>query len=116
MPYARSLWHPDPSVATACQAWDRRYPRTGVAKVKVLLITVDESCSIVAGSGEMGMVFGGRSRYAVPGIDGKPGVPVVAVTRTAGVTGTWSRRSRPRARAFQKVNVQVVLAPRFIIG
>src|SRR5215208_3194339 len=61
------------------------------------------------GSGEMGMVFGGRSRYAVPGIDGKPGVRVVAVTRTAGVTVTWSRWSRPRAGAFQKVNVQVVL-------
>ena len=56
-----------------------------VAKLKDLLTTVEESCSIEAGSAEIGIVSGGRSRYAVPGIGGRPGVDARAVTRRAAV-------------------------------
>src|SRR5215212_4148940 len=85
------------------------YQRPEVGKVKDLLTTVDESCSIVAGSPEIGMMSEGRSEYTVPGIEGKPGVATRAVTRTGPETATWSVRSIPRLGGFQKLSVQIEL-------
>ena len=59
-----------------------------------------------AGSAEIGIVSGGRSRYTVPGIGGRPGVDARAVTCRAALPWTSRVRSKPRVGGFQKVRVQ----------
>ena len=60
-----------------------------------LLTTVEPSCSIEAGSDAMGIASGGRALYAFPGMDGRPGVPVLAVIFTGPVFFTCKVRSSP---------------------
>src|SRR5829696_9171711 len=92
------------------------YQPPEVGKVKDLLTTVEESCSIVAGSPEIGMMSEGRSWYTVPRSAGRPGVATRAVTRTGPETATSRLRSIPRLGGFQKLSVQIELPLPFCTG
>src|SRR5215210_53702 len=71
------------------------------ANVKDLLTTVELSCSTVEGSNATGIVSGGRSRYALPGMVGRPVFPALAVTVRGSVPFTARVRSTPSGDGFQ---------------